>query len=159
MKNKKSLAIILLGLSFCFVPALGYGEVKQWMIEQKTSYIDVLLLEAMVVIIMVNPTKFGDVRLLYDWSGSYGKELKFPAGIDTKGKILVRVTDSRDRMFSKSGTNLLLLEQFKQNLNNLYTYIEDIATDMDSDIVAKFYSKGDIPLGYFYQGEYHLWEK
>jgi len=34
-----------------------------------------------------------------------------------------------------------------------------LAMDMDADIVAIFISKGDIALGYFYQGEYHLWEK
>jgi len=34
---------------------------------------------------------------------------------------------------------------------------------MDADIVATFWgreaTRKDIPLGYFYQGEYHLWEK
>jgi len=30
---------------------------------------------------------------------------------------------------------------------------------MDTDVVAQFLSKQQIPLGYFYQGEYHLWGK
>ena len=157
MSGKRLIAAFLLGVGLCFIPISGYGEVKHSWDEIKVSAMDYALLYRMVLIIMVNPTKFGDVRFYYDRDESYGKKLKFPAGVDTKGKILVLVTDSRDRMFSKSGT--ALLGQFKQVLNNLYTYTEDIATDMDLDIVAKFYSKGDIPLGYFYQGKYHLWEK
>lgn len=30
---------------------------------------------------------------------------------------------------------------------------------MDNDVVAKFHSEDETPLGYFYEGEYHLWEK
>ncbi len=158
MKNKKLLAIILLSLSLCFVSGVGYGEIEADRYGKvEVSYMEYLLLYRMVVHIMVNSTKFGDVRFYYDRDRSYGKKLKFPVDVDTKGKILIIVTDSRDKMFSKSGTGLL--EKFKQNLDNIYTYIEDIATDMDADIVAKFHSKGDIPLGYFYQGEYHLWEE
>jgi len=28
---------------------------------------------------------------------------------------------------------------------------------MNNDVVVGFYSKGNILLGYFYKGEYHLW--
>ena len=51
-------------------------------------------------------------------------------------------------------------DEFKSILEALFSYLEaGVATDMDTDIVAKFHSKGAIPLGYFYQGEYHLWEE
>ncbi|MFQ5835086.1 MAG: hypothetical protein ACE5HR_04100 [bacterium] len=34
------------------------------------------------------------------------------------------------------------------------------ATNMDTDIVAAFFSaEGGTPLGYFYEGDYHLWEE
>ena len=158
MKNKKSLAIILLGLSFCFVPALGYGEVKQWMIEKKVRYIDFLLLRASVKYMMWNPTNFLFVTFTY---ASDGVRIELPGGlpegVDVKGKIWVRVGDNRGVLSSES--TIALRGAFKKILDNAYSYIDDIATDMDTDIVAIFISQGDIPLGYFYQGEYHLWEK
>lgn len=30
---------------------------------------------------------------------------------------------------------------------------------MDTDIVANFRTREDVSLGYYYQREYHLWEK
>jgi len=44
-------------------------------------------------------------------------------------------------------------------LEVIYTFISAEATDMDGDIVAVFYRREGIPLGYFYQGGYHLWGK
>jgi len=48
-------------------------------------------------------------------------------------------------------------------LEVIYSFVDlavkDIDMDMDRDIVAKFHTKEEIPLGYFYQGKYHLWEK
>jgi len=48
------------------------------------------------------------------------------------------------------------LDSFKKNLEVIYSFIRVIATDMDTDVVALFLSKEEIPLGYFYQGEYYL---
>jgi len=39
------------------------------------------------------------------------------------------------------------------------SYLEEVTTDMAADIVAVFYSEKETTLGYFYQGEYHLWEE
>ena len=44
MKVKKLLVTFLLGVSLCFVPVLGYGEVEKWTDGKKTSYTEVLLL-------------------------------------------------------------------------------------------------------------------
>ena len=52
-----------------------------------------------------------------------------------------------------------LLGDFKRQLEATYSFIAAWATDMDTDVVAVFYGRGEIPLGYFYQGEYHLWGK
>lgn len=52
-----------------------------------------------------------------------------------------------------------MLDEFKRQLEVIYSFIEIVATDMDSDIIAEFLSRENIPLGYFYQGEYYLWEK
>ncbi len=158
MKNKKSLAIILLSLSFCFVSAVGYGEVKEWSDKEKISYTEVLLLlSARVDYIMYNPTAFLNVDFIYDSDGAFGKKV-FPRDVDTKGKICVRVTDSRGVFSDKSG--IALLDQFKRSLTVLYSFLAPLAVgDMNTHIAAIFLSREEIPLGYFYQGEYHLWKK
>ncbi len=57
----------------------------------------------------------------------------------------------------KSGKNLL--HQFKWALEVMYWYIAPVATDMDTDVVVMFLNREQSPLGYFYRGEYYLWEK
>ena len=157
MKSKSLLAIILLSLSFCFVSGVGYGEVKEWSDKEKISYTEVLLLlSARVDYIMYNPTTFLNVDFIYDSDGAFGKKV-FPRDVDTKGKICVRVIDSRRVFSDKSGVALLGL--FERVLESIRWHIFFVATDLDTDIVAKFLSREAIPLGYFYQGEYHLWEK
>ena len=44
-------------------------------------------------------------------------------------------------------------------LEIVYSVIRTIATDMDSDIVATFLNEETDGLGYFHQGEYHLWKQ
>lgn len=39
----------------------------------------------------------------------------------------------------------------------MYTFIESVATDMDSDVVALFVDEEETPPGYFYRGEYYSW--
>jgi len=171
MRTKKLLAALLLGVGLCFVPVLGYGEVKEGLYDRRVLHMAFYLLDIKVDYIMRNPTAFLDIDLSHDlhgaftgfFSGPHGH--KYPKGIDTRGKIVAWVRDTR-RVFSyKSGISLL--DEFKKQLEAMYLSIEGVglATDMNTDIVAVFYSegdnflKGDIPLGYFYQGEYHLWEK
>jgi len=154
MRKKRFLAAILLSLSFCFVSGVGYGEIKPWMYTSETSYIDGSLLRAKVDYIMYNPDDFLVVRFYYD---PYGNQLKdLLEKVDTEGKILIRVRDNRNVFFRKS--RKVLLDQFREELEDIYQFIEMIATDMDTDIAALFYSTENIPLAYFYQGEYHLWE-
>jgi hypothetical protein len=105
---------------------------------------------------MLNPTSFLNVRFYYDPDGRFGRKF-FPEGIDTKRKICVRVTDNRGVFSDKSG--IALLDQFKRKLEVIYSFIRLMDTDMDTDIVALFFSKRGIPLDYFYQGKYYLWEK
>jgi len=65
--------------------------------------------------------------------------------------------DNRGVFSYKSG--IALRDEFKRQLKVIYSFISLVATDMDADIVAQFLSREAIPLGYFYQGEYHLWEE
>ena len=169
MNNKKLLAIILLSLSFCFVvTGVVYGEEifsKEWMAsmrkymqdEKKASSMDIYLLEAKVYYIMRNPTGFLLIGLVYDSFGTGGKTWGFPEGVDTKDKIYIAVTDNRGAFANKS--EAVLLEQFKKELNNIYVGLWFYAPDMDADIVAKFFNMENVPLAYFYQGQYHLWEE
>ncbi len=52
-----------------------------------------------------------------------------------------------------------MLDQIRKNLTNIYAFIMIEATDMNTDVVATFLNREEIPLAYFYQGEYHLWEE
>lgn len=182
MKSKRVLAAFLLGVGLCFVPGLGCGEIKTWeeipkvdfymetfpddpgkgleewlkaSLATRPSSLDFALLSNMLGYVMTNPTGFEYVNIIYDSVG-YLKE-HYPEGIDTKEKISIEIVDVRGYFSDRSG--IALKEAFKAYLDTIYSYIEEWATDMNTDIVAKFVSKGNIPLGYFYQGEYHLWEE
>jgi hypothetical protein len=157
MRDKQLLAAFLLGVSLCFIPVLGYGEVEHWAYEAKASYMKVFLLEARVDYVMANPNTFLKVVFLYDPSGSFRRDAKLPWRVNTKRKVCVMVRDIRGVFSHKSGT--VLLEEFKKQLEVAYSCIDSVATNMHTDIVAIFDSKEEIPLGYFYQGEYYLWEK
>ncbi|MBA7696691.1 hypothetical protein ES703_105342 [subsurface metagenome] len=112
------------------------------------------LLEAKVEYIMRNPTSFLDIVFSYDPYGVMGWTWDLPENVDTERKICVEIWDNRGIFSYESGMGLL--EQFKEELEIVYSYIEDMAMYMDTDIVAIFYSEEDILLGYFYQGEYYF---
>lgn len=161
MRGKGLLVAFLLGVGLCFVPALGHGEVKPLL------NIDWRLLQATVYYMQENPTNFLRVHISHDSDGNWGKYF-FPKDVDTKGKICVLIGDNIFRgdnegvFYGKSGIDLL--DEFKRQLEIVYSFIDDYATDMDTDIVARFYTREKKPslpiaVGYFYQGEYHLWEK
>lgn len=151
MRVRVLLAALLLGVVLCFVPALGYGEVKKWMNESKATYMEFRLLQTRINYIMRNPTVFLEVDFWY--GGLFTRPRGLPKDIDTIGKIIVSISDSRNKFSYKSG--VVLLDQFKKSLEVIYSFIDDIATDMDTDVVVILYSRQAIPLGYFYQGEYH----
>jgi len=157
MRAREVLAAILLAVGLSFVPGVGHGEIEKWKVnhDTKASYIDVSLLRATVSYMMTNPTNFLDVISYYDPAAIYASN--FPGDVVTKGKIFVMVHDSRGVFSGKSG--VALVGQFKKELEIIYSFLQVTATNMRTDIVAKFYTRGGISLGYFYQGEYHLWEE
>ncbi len=157
MKNKKLLAIILLSLSFCFVSGAGYGEIDEWMIERKASILDMELLDAKIRYMMWSPDNFLYVDFYYDEYGVYGIADRLPKSVDTKGKIYIQIGDTRGVFFQKNRKTLL--NEFGRQLEYIYSWLEEASTDMDIDIVAVFFSGEEILLGYFYEGEYHLWEE
>lgn len=161
MRSKKLLAGILLGVSLCFIPVLGYGEISQDIVEGKVSLIDFYLLQTKVSYIMWNPTNSLYIDFYYDADGRVGRNLKFPESVDTRGKICIDIIERADiSSYEKSGD---LLDIFPLKLIIIYQFIKNtkysLTTDMNTDIVAVYRDRADIPLAYFYQGEYHLWEK
>ena len=156
MRRKKFLAAILLVMSFCFVSGVGYGEIAEWTLERTVLRLDYSLGWAMLFYVWDHKTDFLVVIFSYD---SYVGEVKFSSkpDVSTGGKILIEITDSRGIFSNKSG--IALLNLFRKTLKDIYSYIEDYATDMDADVVAILMAfPGGNELAYFYQGEYHLWE-
>ena len=157
MRGKKLLAAFLLGTGLCFIPVLGYGEIQEWMRKEKASFLEVCLLNVRITYMMINPDNFLNVGFVYDPDGKLGRRV-FPEGVNTKNKIIVRIEDTRDEFVDKSSRDLLT--QFWVELMSVYSVLDDsCATSMNTDIVGIFYSGDKMPLGYFYQGEYYLWEK
>ncbi len=145
MRKKRLLSAILLGVILCFVVSgMGYGEIKnkEYLLETKATKMEVQLLNARIDYIMHNPTSYLKVIFFY--------------GVET-GAILVFIYDNRDRFSYKQG--IALLDTFKRELEVIYSFIDHIATNMNTDIIATFESRERIILGSFYQGEYHLWEE
>ena len=164
MRGKRFLVAILLGAVLCFVPVLGYGEVKgiealNKLSESKVSFVQHFLLGVRVDYIMRNPTSFLDIDFLYHEPKYENVKLvrDLPENVDTTGKLIIWIKDNRGVFSDKSETALFYL--FEVHLKNIWWRISGLFPDMDNDVVAIFHSKEDIPLAYFYQGEYHLWEK
>ncbi len=161
MRTKKLLAAFLLGVGLCFVPVLGYGEkgeLEDQLFEAKASKMDIFLLDTKVRYMMYNPTQFMNIHLIYDPWGTLGREQGFggfPESVDTKGKLIVIITDNRGEFSQKSTRALLRL--FEAHLWAVIWDMGAVFSNIDTDIVAKFEGIGKIPLGYFYQGKYHLW--
>lgn len=184
MRVKQLLAAFLLGVGLCFVPALGYGKVRQWRETDINFYMDkypeeprrglyewqmanneqwqleLCLLTARVDYMMRNPTVFENVRFFYDPDGR--SKTEFPEGVETEDKILVWILDNREMYKTLSGVDLLNL--FRAQLEVMYQFLfteiagrMNIPISLKTDIVGKFHSGGGIPLGYFYEGECHLW--
>jgi len=179
MRIKTLSATLLLAASLCLIPTLGFGEIilgSRVNMEEmgynsfpsgdeiKAMDLEISLLglnfkfqRARLDYMMLNPSTFLFLTMTYDWDGALAKGF-FPAGVtDTEGMVCLLILDNLDVFADKSGA--ALLEEFKKHLEVIYSFIDHIATDMDADIVAEFDSKGGIPLGYFYRGEYHLWEE
>lgn len=157
MRKKRFLSAVLLSIALCFVSGVGYGEVWEELAEIKPSVMQLWLVESQVQYVMNNPGGFLSVNFLYDRSGVIGKVSKFADNTNTTGKIIVQVIDNREEFHGRSGD--ILLDIFRRHLSNICLDLAKIITDKDADIVAIFYDSTKTPLGYFSEGEYHLWEE
>ena len=157
MRKKQFVAAILLGVVLCFVSGLGYAKVKESLLEPVVARrLEFRLLDAQVAYIMTFPDTFLRVLYFYDGYGDFAKW--FPAGVLTKDKIIVEVIDNRD-YFHGAATEKVLLSEFEFHLSKVTFLIQFMVDDLANDIVARFTDIDGNHLGYFYQGEYHLWEE
>jgi len=141
---------------------MGYGkqytaeEIKKQIHEQKASYMDIVLLKAKTNYIMDNPADFLKIILTYDHQGIFlssdEKEI-LPDNINSKCKIIVRITDNRGAVPLTSIR--ALANFFVPHFLAVCRYIS-VLGDIDTDVIGIFCNKEDIPLGYFYKGEYHF---
>lgn len=167
MKTRILLVVCLLAVGLCLIPAVGFGEIDDRLVSgkaeawlgSKASLLDFLLLEATVQYIMLNAPNHEFIGMKYDLSGSFGEFYKFPKNISTRDKIFIFIRDIREYYTPEalSMTGWSVLELFKLQLTTLHIFIKNFATDMDNDIVALVQTRGEVPLAYFYQGEYYLW--
>ncbi len=131
MRSNQLLTAFLLGVGLCLAPALGHGEIKEWVFKEKVWNINFELLRARINYIMRNPDTFLEVDFQYT---ILDEPHGIPEDVDTIGKIIVTISDSRNKFLNES--SVALRNEFKGTLEILYTYIKHIAEDMDDDIVA-----------------------
>lgn len=142
------------------------SELMKLIDKMKEEGVDVIaetkagLLQSTLDYIMWNPHDFLFIHWEWDYMGLFDVNHALPENIigKTEGKLVIQVFDNRNVFTSIS--EVALLEQFKKELERAYHYApRRFFSSMDRDVVALFYDYKGTPLGYFYQGEYHLWEK
>jgi len=120
----------------------------------------IMLLQSTLDYIMWNPHNFLCFYWEWDWIGLFHLNHALPENIigKTEGKLVIQVFDNRNVFAGAS--EVALLEQFKKELERVYHCApRRFFSKMDRDVIALFYDYAENPLGYFYQGEYHLWEE
>ena len=158
MRTRILLLAILLGVVLCFVSGAGYGDetLEETLFNNEPRLIDFYLLKAEVDYIKENPDSFLNVEFFYDRHGEWGLNV-LPKNVDTKGKICIAVTDNRGMFSYKTGK--FLLEQFERAIEDIRSSeITVWIIALNTEIVVVFRNKEET-LGYFYEGEYHLWEE
>jgi len=116
-----------------------------------------MLLQSTLDYIMWNPHDFLFIHWEWDYMGLFHVNHALPENIigKTEGKLVIQVFDNR-KVFAGI-SEVVLLGQFKKELERVYHCApRGLFSRMDRDVVALFYDYKGTPLGYFYQGEYHL---
>lgn len=108
----------------------------------------------MIDYMMYEKDSFLRVSYYYDETGRWAE--KFPVGVRTKDRIIIRILDSSGFFAGKTGR--LLLSEFERRLFNIKYVLGYMCSDLDNDVVAGFSDNSGKNLGYFYEGEYHLWK-
>ncbi len=128
MKKRLLLAATLLGVILFFVVAgVGYSKVHPSFDEGGDLEI---FQDARISYIMGNPDGFLLVYFTYsnpELGPLIGLQLKYPEGVDTVGKVLVRVYDTRGVFSGKSGASLLA--QFPQLSNEIEVFLNSPTTE------------------------------
>ena len=139
----------------------GEGKVRR----ARMSALELHFLELKVDMMMKTPDSYPGIDFTYDERGGTGKilQLNFPdIKVDTTGRIVVRVTDTRDWFISPiAGVELTreeILKRFKLLVLNVGAYLHTVTNNVNSDVVVLLLPKEGMEkrglLAYFHQGEY-----
>lgn len=151
------------------VLATGTGEAEihsHWFTEEgklanpTISALELHFLELRIEMMMSHPDEYPSVDFTYDERGGRGKMLRldFPeVKLDTRGKIVVTIMDTRD-YFPSSMSEREVLEKFRSLVLGLRLRLWGVTEDLDNDAVVLLIPKeGTLKRGllaYFYEGEY-----
>lgn len=151
------------------IPILGRADIYFWWFteegkprEATISALEFSFLEARIKMMFDYPNERPNVEFTYDESGVEGKvKPRIFEGIkelDTRGKIVVNIWDTRDYP-SLTSAEEEILGKFRKLLNTLSWYLFAFTNDVDNDVVVYLWSrkragKGGGIIGYFYEGEY-----
>lgn len=150
---------------------LGRAEIYRWWFtdegkprEATISALEFYFLKARIRMMMDFPHEYPNVNFTYDESGVEGKvKLQMFEGIkelDTEGKIVVNIYDTRDHP-SLTSAKEKILGEFRKVMATLSWYLFTFTNDTDNDVVAYLWArkragKGGGIIGYFYKGEYTI---
>jgi len=151
------------------IPILGRADIHFfWFTEEgkpRNAMISALqyeFLKLRVSMMMDYPNEYPNLEFGYDESGVEGKvkprifeDIK---ELDTRGKIVVDVWDTRDHP-SLASAKEEILGKFRKVVAFLTVYLITLTNDIDNDVVVYLWSrkralKGGGIIGYFYKGEY-----
>jgi len=131
--------------------------------EATISALEFRFLELRIQMMMDHPNDYPNLEFRYDEGGVEGKVMvRMFEGIkelDTRGKIVVHVWDTRDHP-SLTSSKEEILGKFGRVVSLLTGYLWiTVTNDIDNDVVVYLWSKRRVAkgggiIGYFYKGEY-----
>ena len=133
-----------------------YFNEKGELYDTRISALDLQFLEIRVDIIMSNPNFLG-INFSYDEIGIWGESYEEYVSLQTRGKIVICVFDTRE-FYSSSTTKSEFLGYFYGLTLSLEHYLFGITNDFNNDVVLYLIPKERLIkgglLGYFYKGEH-----
>lgn len=137
-------------------PANIFFDEKGDLYDSRISALDLQFLEIRVDIIMANPN-FPGINFNYDKIGIWGESYEKYVSLQTRGKIVIHVRDTRE-FYSSLTTKSEFLEYFYGLTLSLEFSLFGITNDFNNDVVIYLIPKEGLEkdglLGYFYKGEY-----
>lgn len=122
----------------------------------RISRLDWSFLNIRVDLIMANPELPG-VNISYDKVGFHGEQMEKYVSLQTRGKIVIYIRDTRE-FYASIATKSELLEYLNGMWVSLEISLFGITNDFDNDVVIYIIPREGLQegglLGYFYQGKF-----